>query len=225
MILHLAMEHRLILNCMHKPIKIFIVDDHKLITEGICSLLKNEQDIIICGYALTALSCMEWLLSNSTDIILMDISLPDINGINLCQQVKTKYPRIQVIALSTMNQGSYITSMMGNGASGYLLKNAERHEIIEAIHTVQQGKTYFSFEAGKTYNATVENKTPARLLTKREKDILKLVAGGFTNNEIAAKLFISIDTVDTHRKNLYTKLEVRNTAQLIRAAIDNNLLA
>lgn len=113
---------------------------------------------------------------------------------------------------------------MENGASGYLLKNADKNEILEAIATVQKGEMFFSFEAGRTYKATTEKKANLPVLSKREKEILKLIAEGFTNLEISKQLFISIDTVDTHRKNLYTKLNVKNTALLIRYAIEHSFI-
>jgi DNA-binding NarL/FixJ family response regulator len=205
-------------------IAVFIVDDHQLVIEGISSLLEKEPAIQLSGYATTATDCLEFFKTKTTDVILMDISLPDRSGIELCKIIKTNYPGIQVIALSTFAQGSYITQMIESGASGYLLKNADKHEIIEAIETVEKGKTYFSFEAGKIYKATQEKQAQQPILSKREKEVLRLIAEGLTNLEIGKQLFISIDTVDTHRKNLYTKLKVKNTALLIRAAIENDLL-
>lgn len=205
-------------------INVFIVDDHQLVIEGIISFLQKEKDIKVAGYATTAKACLNFFKTNTADVILMDINLPDMNGIDLCKLIKNIYSNIYVIALSTLNQGSYITQIIENGASGYLLKNADKEEIIEAILTVENGKTYFSFEAGRIYKATTEKKTGLPVLSKREKEILKLIAEGFTNMEISKQLFISIDTVDTHRKNLYTKLNVKNTALLIRQALENNYL-
>ena len=205
-------------------INVFIVDDHQLVIEGIMSFLQKEKDIKVAGYATTAMACLDFFKTNSADVILMDINLPDMNGMDLCKLIKTNYAGIAVIALSTLNQGSYITQIIENGASGYLLKNADKEEIIEAIDTEENGKTYFSFEAGKIYKATTEKRIGLPVLSKREKEILKLIAEGLTNVEISKQLFISIDTVDTHRKNLYTKLNVKNTALLIRQAIENNYL-
>ncbi len=205
-------------------ISVYIVDDHQLVIEGILSFLQKEKNIKVAGYATDAQACINFFKSNSADVILMDINLPDMNGMDLCQIIKTNYPGIAVIALSTLSQGSYITQMIENGASGYLLKNADKAEILEAITTVQNGKTFFSFEAGKIFKATTEKKSGLPVLSKREKEILKLIAEGFTNIEISKNLFISIDTVDTHRKNLHTKLNVKNTAMLIRYAINNGYI-
>ena len=205
-------------------ISVYIVDDHELIIEGIISFLQKEKNIKVAGYATTAMACIDFFKSNTADVILMDINLPDMSGLDLCKLIKTNYAGINVIALSTLNQGSYITQIIENGASGYLLKNADKEEILAAIATVQSGKTFFSFEAGKIYKATTEKKTGLPVLSKREKEILKLIAEGLTNLEISKQLFISIDTVDTHRKNLYAKLNVKNTALLIRYAIEHNYL-
>ena len=109
---------------MSEPnIRVFIVDDHPLVQEGIRSLLLQERDIDLCGYAMTAASCLGFFVNNTADVILMDIELPDMNGIDLCREIKTKYPGIMVLGLSTFSQGSYITKMMENGASGYVFKN------------------------------------------------------------------------------------------------------
>jgi DNA-binding NarL/FixJ family response regulator len=203
---------------------VFIVDDHQLVIEGITSILQKEKDIKVAGYATNATACINYFKTNTADVILMDINLPDISGLDLCKAIKSDYPGVAIIALSTLNQGSYITQIIENGASGYLLKNANKEEILEAIATVQNGKTFFSFEAGKIFRATTEKMNGLAVLSKREKEILKLIGEGFTNIEISKQLFISIDTVDTHRKNLYTKLNVKNTALLIRYAIEHGFL-
>jgi DNA-binding NarL/FixJ family response regulator len=205
-------------------ISVYIVDDHQLVIEGITSLLQKETGIKVIGHSISAADCLHYLTAHTTDVVLMDIGLPDVNGIDLCKLVKTKYPGIQVLALSTHNQASYITNMMDNGASGYLLKNAGKQEILEAIQTVIKGNTYFSFEAGRMYKAAQEKQKEVPGLTKREREILKLIATGCTNTAISQQLFISIDTVDTHRKNLYSKLGVKNTALLIKYATEHNLL-
>src|SRR6478609_9615493 len=130
-------------------IRVFIVDDHPLVQEGIRSLLRDEKGIELSGYAMTAASCLGFFVNNTADVILMDIELPDMNGLELCKEIKTKYPGIMVLGLSTFNQGSYVTRMMENGASGYVVKNADKKELLEAIHEVNKGKTYLSFEAGQ----------------------------------------------------------------------------
>jgi DNA-binding NarL/FixJ family response regulator len=205
-------------------IKVYIVDDHAVVIEGIYSLLQKEKDIEMAGYASNAANCLQYFTNHTADVILMDISLPDMNGMDLCKLIKTNYPGIMVLALSTFNQGTYIRKMMESGASGYLLKNAGRQEIIEAIKIVVKGKTYLSFDAGQALKSGTEQLNSIPPLTKREKEVLAAVAEGLTNTQIAEKLFISVDTVESHRKNLHAKLNVKNTAMLVRFALENNLL-
>jgi len=201
--------------------KVFIVDDHYMVVEGIRSLLQAEKGIEWLGHATNAASCLAFLKQQQPDVILMDISLPDKNGIDLCKEVKEKYPSVFIIGLSTYNQLSFIQKMMDNGASGYVLKNATQHELMEAIESVARGKIYFSDEAAQT----LQKKEPAKvILTRREIEVLELIAEGMTNNVIAQKLFISSTTVDTHRKNLLAKLEAKNTASLIRMATQLQLI-
>ncbi len=205
-------------------IKVYIVDDHSVVIEGIYSLLKNEKAIEITGYAINAQNCLTYFINNTADVILMDISLPDMSGIDLCKVIKKNYPGIMIIALSTFNQGSYIKKMMESGASGYLLKNTVKDEIIEAIKTVANGSIYLSFETGKELQAATQENNNLPLLTKREKEILSLIANGLTNLQIAQALFLSVDTINTHRKSLHSKLQVKNTAMLIRYAAEHKLL-
>jgi DNA-binding NarL/FixJ family response regulator len=196
--------------------KVFIVDDHYMVIEGIRSLLQSEKSIEWMGHATNAHSCLAFLQQQLPDIILMDISLPDKSGIDLCGEVKELYPSVFIIGLSTFNQQSFIQKMMDKGASGYVLKNATQEELIEGIDTVMKGKTYLSIEASQTLRKNSQAGMP--VLTRREKEVLELIAEGMTNNEIGKKLFISTTTVDTHRKNLLIKFEAKNVASLIRAA-------
>ena len=197
-------------------IKVFIVDDHYMIIEGIRSLLQNEKKIEWMGHAMNAGSCLAFLKQQQPDVILMDINLPDKSGIDLCKEVKDKYPAVFIIGLSTFNQQSFIHKMMHNGASGYVLKNATDKELTEAIETVMKGKTYLSEEASRVLRKEEDS---GIVITRREKEVLALIADGLTNNEIAQKLFISVTTVDTHRKNLLEKFHAKNVASLISIAI------
>lgn len=201
--------------------KVFIVDDHYMVIEGIRSLLQQEKDIEWMGHAMNAASCLAFLQQQQPDIILMDINLPDKSGIDLCAEVKKKYPGIFIIGLSTFNQQSFIQRMMDNGASGYVLKNATQEELMEGINTVMKGKLYLSGEAALSLH---NNQTEIPVLTRREKEVLELIASGMTNNEIAAKLYVSVATVDTHRKNLLAKFDARNIAMLIKAAVKMQLI-
>ncbi len=204
-------------------IKLFIVDDHFMVIEGIHSLLQNEKDIEWMGHATNAASCLAFLHQQKPDVILMDINLPDKSGIELCSEVKELYPGIHILGLSTFNQQSFIEKMMSNGASGYVIKNATQQELMEAIHTVVKGKQFLSFDAALALRKP-NTETNVPVITRREKEVLELIAEGMTNNEIAQRLFIGTTTVDTHRKNLLTKFEAKNTASLIRIAAQQKII-
>ena len=201
--------------------KVFIVDDHYMVIEGIRSLLQDEKDVEWMGHAMNAASCLAFLQRQQPDVILMDISIPDMSGMDLCREVREKYPAVFIIGLSTFNQQSFIQKMMDNGASGYVLKNATRNELLEAINVVGKGKVYMSFEVAET----MKHKPASDIiLTRREKEVLKLIADGMTNNEIAKNLFISSTTIDTHRKNLLEKFNAKNTAVLIKMATQMQII-
>jgi DNA-binding NarL/FixJ family response regulator len=204
-------------------VKLFIVDDHYMVIEGIHSLLQNENTIEWMGHATNAASCMAFLQQQTPDVILMDINLPDKSGIDLCKEVKEKYPAVYILGLSTFNQQSFIEKMMAGGASGYILKNATQEELMEGIETVTKGKQFLSFDAALALRKPEpDNKIP--VITRREKEVLELIADGMTNNEIAQKLFISSTTVDTHRKNLLAKFQSKNIASLIKLAMQMNII-
>lgn len=203
-------------------IKVFIVDDHYMVVEGIRSLLQHEKSIDWMGHAMNADSCLAFLRQAQPDVILMDINLPDKSGIDLCKEVKTLYPGIFIVGLSTFNQQSFIRKMMDNGASGYVLKNATQQELMDAVNTVMKGKTFMSDEVSQVMRKSQAGSVP--VLTRREKEVLELIAEGLTNNEIAEKIFVSASTVDTHRKNLLAKLEAKNTAELVKLAFFHNLI-
>jgi len=205
-----------------KKTAVFIVDDHCMVTEGIRSLLQDEKDIELIGHASNAASCLAFIKNKQPDVILMDISMPDKSGVDLCKEVREMYPAVFVIGLSTFNQFTYIDKMIEHGASGYLLKNADKEEIIAAIQEVAKGKTYLSDEAASTLKNAAHEDSP--ILTRRENEVLRMIAEGMTNPEIAEKLFLSLSTVDTHRKSLMRKLNTKNTAILIRYAIEHKMV-
>ncbi|MEO8759463.1 MAG: response regulator transcription factor, partial [Bacteroidia bacterium] len=166
---------------------------------------------------------MLFLKTQKPDILLMDINLPQKSGLDLCKEVKLKYPAIHIIGLSTSDQPSVIRRMIDNGASGYLLKDASKNEIIEALHTVAKGKTYINFSVAQV----LKNSMPTEnlpILTRREKEVLEHIANGLTNQEIADKLFLDVTTINSHRKNMLTKFDVKNTAALVKLALSNNLI-
>ncbi len=204
-------------------ISVFIIDDHQMIIEGIHSLLQNESDIKWLGSTKSADDLMAFLKHNQPDILLMDINLPQKSGLELCKEVKEKYPAINIIGLSTSDQPSVIRKMMENGSTGYLLKDASKQEIITALHQANKGRDYLSSSVADVLKKkTSENQLP--VLTKREKEILELIAEGLTNQEIADKLFLNVMTIGSHRKNMLTKFKVKNTAALIKIAVSNQLI-
>jgi DNA-binding NarL/FixJ family response regulator len=205
-------------------IRVFIVDDHPVVVEGIRSLLSGEDDFLWQGHALSAGECLEQLKLHPVDVILMDINLPDKNGVDLCKEVKLLYSEIKVLALSTLNQPSFINKMMNNGSSGYILKNANKEELMNAIKLVAAGDIYLSDESNLLIKNALHQREGVPYLTRREKEILGLLAEGMTTPEMAEKLFVSPWTVDGHRKSIMTKLDVKNTASLIKYAYDNGLL-
>lgn len=200
---------------------VFIVDDHYMVIEGIRSLLQNEKDIEWLGHAMNAASCHAFLKQQLPDIILMDVNLPDLSGIELCKEVRQLFPSVFVLGLSTFNQRPVIQNMIDNGASGYILKNATKEELLDAIGTVMKGKSFLSFDAALSMKDPIDK---APLITRREKEILQLIAEGLTNAEIGEKLFISIPAVNTHRKSLLEKFGAKNTAALISKASKSGIL-
>lgn len=202
-------------------ISIFVVDDHYMVIEGIRSLLQNEKTLDWMGHATNAESCLSFLKLHEPDVILMDVNLPDKSGIDLCKEVKQLYPAIAILGLSTFNQQAVIKNMIDNGASGYVLKNATKEELLEAINSALKGKVYYSFEVLNSLRKPEPNQL---LITRREKEVLLLIAEGLTNAAIAEKLFISIPTVNTHRKSLLEKFDVKNTAMLIGKATKLELI-
>ena len=204
-------------------IRVYIIDDHQMIIEGIHSLLHDEQNIEWMGSSKSPDDLMTFLAKRQPDVLLMDINLPQRSGLELCREVKEKYPAINIIGLSTSNQPSVIRKMQENGASGYLLKDASKNEILEALQQVNKGKEYVSFSVAEALKKKDSN-TSLPALTRREKEILELIAEGLTNRKIAAKLFLDRTTINTHRKNMLTKFNVKNTAALIKIVVTNHLI-
>jgi DNA-binding NarL/FixJ family response regulator len=204
-------------------IKVFILDDHQVIIEGIRSLLREEKDVEWMGGARTPEEMMAFLKRARPDIILLDVNLPQKSGLELCREIKEQYPAVEVIGLSTSDQPSIIRKMQENRASGYLLKDAGKQEIIAAIHAVSRGRAFVSFSVAEV----LKKRTPKEglpKLTRREKEVLELIAEGLTNQEIAAKLFLTSTTIDSHRRNMLRKFNVRNMAALIKIAVSNHLI-
>jgi DNA-binding NarL/FixJ family response regulator len=201
---------------------VFIVDDHYMVIEGLIKLMSDLKGVECCGHATTGASCLSYLKQNAPDVILMDINLPDMSGLDLCLEVTKNYPGIRILGLSTFNQKPYISKMLANGAMGYLLKNATAAEIMTAISAVMKGQQYLSQEASASLR--VPSPSDTIIISRREKEVLACIAEGLTSKAIAEKLFIAESTVITHRKSLMEKLGASNTALLIKKGVEMGLV-
>ena len=206
-------------------IKILIADDHQIVIDGIKLMLSTEPDLQFVAQANNGLEVLEKLEKNDIDIAILDINMPELNGVETCKKIQEKYPKVKVLALSMLKEASLIKLMLKNGAQGYLLKNAGKNEVIEAIRAIHTGKKHFSQEVSEIIMASIsgdspkKEKSPFPQLSRREKQVLQLIVEEYTTSEIAEKLFISFGTVETHRRNLLIKLGARNTAGLVRTAL------
>jgi DNA-binding NarL/FixJ family response regulator len=214
-----------------KPTNILIADDHKMFREGLSELLHKELYFNVVDDVGDEDKIRAVLKTQKIDVILMDIDMGDTNGIEMTAEVIKNYPATKVLALSMHGDKNYIVKMLEAGAKGYILKNAGKEEMINAIHTVANGDTFFSSQVSAKIleyltnpNKSKKKKSEDTPLTDREIEVLRLIADEYSNPEIAEKLFISVRTVDTHRRNLLDKLMVKNTAGLVKYAIQKNLL-
>ena len=204
-------------------IKVIVVDDHPMVLEGMKSMLEQISSVELIGIACNAYEAVEQIKLLLPDIVITDINMPEISGIELALKVKTEFPQVKIIAMSTFKERSYISKMIQNGASGYLVKSASKEEIEEAILSVHEGKLYMSLDITLS-SADKEEMDNIPVLSSREKEILLLIADGLTNPQMAEKLFLSLHTIDSHRKNILTKFSVNNTASLIKLAARYDML-
>lgn len=211
-------------------IKVLLVDDHKIVRDGIKLMLEPQPGIDVVAEADSGKKVSSVLQDNPVDVIIMDINMPDLNGIEATKLVKGKYPQIKVLALTMSSDDSHIRQMVQAGASGYIMKSAGRDELTRAIHDVMEGKHYFSDQATQSIMMDlVKNKgKPSSSepihITERELEVLQLIVKENTNQEIAEKLYISPRTVDAHRRNLLQKTGARNTAGLVKYAFQQGLV-
>lgn len=214
-------------------IKILIADDHKMFRDGLKSLLEKEINIEIAGEAENGQEVLDFLKDHAVNVVLMDIDMDEMNGFKATQELKKHFPKTQVLVLSMHSETSYIITMLDAGATGYILKNAGRDEMIRAINVVAEGNTYYSSKVSNKIIEQLSAKKKAKKisssiedmpLTDREIEVLHLISEEYSNPEIAKKLFISIRTVDTHRRNLLDKIGVKNTVGLVKYAIKKGLI-
>lgn len=213
-------------------IQVMIVDDHKMFVEGVQAIFSNSPEIKIVETIFDGQDVMSAIEKNpSIELILLDINLPNLNGLELTKQIKKKYPQIKILILSMYNNAEYIKEVLKEGASGYVLKNTDHEELVQAIQSVHNGNQYYSQSVTQTMMNSFAKKNQGNnmdilqvKISKREKEILGLIIKEHTAQEIATMLFISLHTVETHRSNLMSKLGVRNSAGLVRVALENSLV-
>jgi len=207
-------------------IKLIIADDHELFRKGLAELLRKHDDIKIVKSVGDGLEFMELVNSQfEADIVLLDITMPNMDGFQVLKELKTLNFNIKPIVISMHNDGNYIAKCAKMGAYGYLLKNTDEAELILAIRSVSSGKKYFSAEISeKMINFMSTQSISENVLSNKESEVLGLISKGLTTKEIAAKLFVSSRTIETHRANVLKKLEVKNTAELIKKATKMNLI-
>lgn len=209
---------------------VFITDDHEMYLEGLALLLKKQGNINIAGTALNAKDLLKELPEAEIDILLLDVHLPDMDEEELIKRIRTLKPTLKIIYLTLMRGTRYVHKLLKHKVQGYVLKNASVDELLKAMQTVSDGGTYFSKEIDILSDSdfrttlTLDDKNATEILSKREVEVLQLVCKEYSNAEIAEKLFLSISTVETHRKNLIAKLGVNNTVGLVKFALRNKLI-
>jgi len=209
------------------PVNILLVDDHTIVTDGLKALLDGDSAYVVKGGAANGQIAIEMLRILKIDLVLMDIDMPVLNGIEATKIIKKEMPEKKIIMLTMHDEKAMIKMMLDIGADGYLLKNSGKAEIIKAIENVMAGEQYYSDEVTSVLLETKTSKDELGIiseLTDREIQIIKLIADGLSNKEIGEKLFISHRTVDTHRTNLMNKLDLHNVAGIVKFAITNGLI-
>ncbi len=208
-------------------VTVSILDDHTMVLKGLEAMLEDSEIIEVIGTYNLGQELLNNLTNTTPDVLLLDINLPDSNGVELCKIITKSYPIISIIGLSNYSETGFIKNMIRNGAKGYLLKNTSKDELEHAIQMVYRGKTYLpSIIKNKLLNESIGISSSSFIpkITRREKEVLQLIAKEHTTEEIAKLLFVAAKTVEAHRSNLIQKLGVRNTAGLIRVAFEKGLL-
>ena len=207
---------------LHSPlIRVAVVDDHQVVIDGLEKIITESGIAQLTDKAHHAADCWKMLKASQPDVLLLDIGLPDMSGIDLCPKIKDKYPAVNILMLTSYSEYTVISHVMDNGASGYILKNAMPEEIIEGIRAVASGKRFLCEEV----NVLLKKENRNRLvLTRRERELLRLIIEGHSNLEIADKMCLGYETIKSYRKNLFQKLDVHNTLELMRKAIEEKLV-
>jgi DNA-binding NarL/FixJ family response regulator len=216
-----------------EEINVFVVDDHQIFLDGIVSLLDDEPNIRIAGTANNGKEAIDRIKATKVDVVLMDINMPEMDGLEATKQLRKINPDIKILMLTMHSEARFIKECLEIGAKGYVMKNISKDDLLKAIETVNQDKSYLDADSQEklisSMSGTDEDDTRnydelAAQITQRELEILQLIALGLTSQDIANKLFISKNTVETHRKNMLAKLNVNNTAALLKIAYKKNLV-
>ena len=207
-------------------IKLLVADDHAILRDGIVSLLQGEAAFTVAGTAANGYEVMNLIMKNDYDVCLLDINMPGLDGMETAKLIKEKKPEIKIIMLTTYNDREIISELVHIGVSGYLLKNSDKQELVEAVHKVMKGRHYFSEEVENIILQGLTDKKSGDIisLTERELEVMRLLAREYTNDKIATELHISFRTVETHRKNIMQKTKAHNLAGLLKYAYGKGLL-
>ena len=198
-------------------IKVAIIEDHKVVADGFAHLINKSGIAQVIGIAHSVAESKTLLENNEIDVLLLDISLPDGNGIDMCPTIKEQFPHIKILMLTSYSEQSIIMRVLEEGVAGYILKNAMTEEIIEGIRRAALGERFLCEEVQILLKSS---DTESVKLTRREQELLRLIVAGLSNAEIADKMFLGYETIKSYRKNLILKLDVHNTAQLVKKAIE-----
>lgn len=211
-----------------KPVRLIIADDHAVVRQGLVSLLNDHPDIRIVGQSGTGVEALALARRHRPDLALLDVTMPDMNGLEATRRIKDELPGVEILVLTMHEEEAFFFEALQAGASGYMLKGAHTDELLHAIRVIHQGGVHISPDlAGKLVRDYLDrNPTPAAddLLTPREQEVLTLIAQGFTNGEIAENLTLSVNTVKSHRSNIYDKLDIHDRASVVDYALRRGLL-
>ncbi|EJL6390868.1 response regulator [Vibrio vulnificus] len=211
---------------MDKPIRVVIVDDHQVVLDGFMARLEMESEIDVVGTASNGLEALDVVKQHKPDVVLMDISMPILNGIEATRMIKAEWPEAKILMLTMHDNREYIMKVMQEGAVGYMLKEISAEKMVQAIKTVNQGSTYFCESVTQTLftQEIVPAAQRPNPLSRREEAVLRLVAQGHSSKKIATLLEISYRTVETHRHNIKHKLDLNSTAELAKYALEQGLI-
>jgi DNA-binding NarL/FixJ family response regulator len=205
--------------------KALIVEDHPIVSDSLTNLINLSEFELECHHVSTAHDGLAWLNGNKAGIILLDINLPDMSGIEFCTIAKSRHAELKILAITSIEQRHVVDQMLAAGANGFILKSSDTPEILEAIKQILSGNSYISQSVADLLKGKFPANSDLPILTRREVEVLKLIADGLTNQEIADKLFISSWTVDSHRKNLLLKFNAKNTAILVKTAVTSGIIS